>query len=235
MAFNKDKFFWFIESFITHKKSDIEISSDMKKKFSDVTAYIKANNIGKSLSGKTIRDTDSGFLYEYEYNFGGKNPSYYNVLIGHRGEKIDSFKLKYHCEGAAAEAKFAIKKMQESIPDFVGEETKMTVEKVPAIDYSANTLSELVDVFDKKLQEFSKNPSLTSLTELENIKNAMNDKVNEKPLAERANFGKSISNIAMYIEAMKMQFKMPGANPTQFVGTYVPQITASLAELQALL
>ena len=120
MAFNKDKFIWILESFFTHKKSEITLSSDMKKKrFSDVTAYLKENKIGKSLSGKTIKDSDSGFMYEYEYNFGGNKPTaYYKVTIGHRGETIDSFQLKYYCEGAAYEAKYAIKRMEEAIPDF---------------------------------------------------------------------------------------------------------------------
>ena len=55
MAFNKDLVMWIIESFITHKKSEITVSSDMKKKFSDVAKYARENKIGKSMAGKTVQ------------------------------------------------------------------------------------------------------------------------------------------------------------------------------------
>lgn len=230
MAFNKDMLMWIIESFITHKKSEITISSTPKKKFSDVAAYIKENKIGKSLAGQTVTNTDNGYIFKYEYNFGGDRKTYYVVTIQHRGENILSLELNFKCEGAAYTAKDALKRLEKKIPDFEG----APAEEIPVVDYSSNSLKELVDIFDKKLQVFSKAPSLSTLSELENIKNAMNDKVNEKPLGERATFSKPIGNIAMYIDALKMQLGNSAFNPTQFVGTYVPQISAALAELATL-
>ena len=230
MAFNKDLVKWIVESFITHKKSEITISSEMKKKFSDVASYARENKIGKSLAGNTVQNTDNGYVFTYEYNFGGKGDSYYILTVNHRGENIISMTLYFKAEGAAYTAKDALKRMEKALPDFEG----APVEEVPVIDYSANTLEELIDIFDKKLQEFSKKPGNATLAELDTLKNTMNDKVNEKPLAERAPFGKALANIGTYLDALKMQFKMDTANPAQFVGTYVPQISASLAELAAL-
>lgn len=231
MAFNKDLVMWIIESFITHKKSEITISSDMKKKFSDVATYVRENKIGKSLAGKTVQNTDNGYVFTYEYNFGGNGETYYILTVNHRGENIISMNLNYKCEGAAYTAKDAFKRMNKAIPDFAGE----PVEEIKVVDYSSNTLNELVDIFDKKLQEFSQKPGNASLADLDNLKNTMNNKVNEMPIAERAPFGKPLANIGMYIDALKTQFKMSALNPTQFVSTYVPQISASLAELAALL
>lgn len=231
MALNKDLVMWIIESFITHKKSEITISSDMKKKFSDVAKYVRENKIGKSMAGNAVKNTDNGYVFTYEYNFGGKGDSYYILTVNHRGENILSMDLNFRGEGAAYTAKDALKRMDKALPDFAGE----PVEKIEAIDYSSNTLNELVDIFDKKLQEFSKNPGNALLCELDNLKNTMNNKVNEKPIAERAPFGKPLANIGMYIDALKTQFRMSVSNPAQFVSTYVPQISASLAELAALL
>lgn len=233
MAFNKDLFIWIIESFITHKKSEFTVSTKPKKKFSDVANYIRENKIGKSLAGNTVTNTDSGFIFRYEYNFGGDRSSYYDVEISHRGEIIDSLKLHFKGEGASYTAKDALKRLEKDVPDYEGE---LVVEpQAPKENYSEKTMAELVDIFDKKLQEFSREPSKASLTVLIDIKNAISDKVNEKPLAERAPFGTPIMNINMYLDALKMQFAAPGGNPTQYVGTYVPQISAALAQLAALL
>ena len=230
MAFNKDFVMYIIES-ITKKPSEITISSDMKKKFSDVAKYARENKIGKSLAGNTTINTDNGYVFTYEYDFGcGKGRSY-SLTVNHRGENIISMDLNVKYEGAAYMAKDALKRMDQALPDFAG----APVEEIKVVDYSSNTLKELVDIFDKKLQEFSKKPGNSSLAELDNLKSTMSDKVNEKPLAERAPFSKPLSNIGMYIDALKTQFKMSPENPTQFVSTYVPQISASLSELAALL
>ena len=231
MAFNKDLVMWIIESFITHKKSEITISSDMKKKFSDVAKYARENKIGKSLAGNTVKNTDNGYVFTYEYSFGANSKTYYILTVNHRGDNIISMNLTYKVEGAAFVAKDALKRMDKALPDFAGG----PVEEIKVVDYSSKTLKELVDIFDKKLQEFSKKPDKSSLAELDNLKNTMSDKVNEKPIAERGPFGKPLSNMGMYIDALKSQFQMGLGNPTQFVSTYVPQISTSLSELAALL
>ena len=74
---------------------------------------------------------------------------------------------------------------------------------------------------------------MQSLNELDKIKEAMSDKISLKPLAQRGKFNKPLSDISMYIEALKTQMLLP--NPTQFVGTYLPKMEAGLGELAALL
>ena len=121
MAINKDLVMWIIESFITHKKSETTISEKLQKKFSDVSAYVKENKIGKSLAGQTITNTDNGYIFKYEYNFGGDKSSYYIVTIQHRGENILNFEINFKGEGAAYMAKDAIKRLKKAVPDFEGE------------------------------------------------------------------------------------------------------------------
>ena len=75
---------------------------------------------------------------------------------------------------------------------------------------------------------------MTNLNVLAEIRDAMSGIVDEKPLAERAPFKKTISMITTYIDALKMQMNSALANPTQFVNMYVPQMATSLSELAKL-
>lgn len=228
MAF-KDTLIWIIESFITHNVSRYTVSCTPKKKFSDLVEYTRKNEFGKSLAGNTRKDTDTGHYFTYEYNFGGDGSRRYEVRIKHTGEIVHNLELEYRDEGAACVAKDAIARMEKKLPDYEGN----VAEEVPVVSYSANTLSELIALFDKNLNEFAKNPSASTFSPLLQLKASINDKINELPLAQRAPYGAPLSNIQMYLDALKMQINT-GVGGTQFVGTYVPQIATSLAELAAL-
>ena len=74
---------------------------------------------------------------------------------------------------------------------------------------------------------------MQDLNKLDKIKEAISDKINLKPLAERGKFNKPLSEISMYLEALKPQMSLP--NPAQFVGIYAPKMEAALGELASLL
>ena len=156
------------------------------------------------------------------------------VTINHVGEKVNSVQLYLRKVSATVDCKFMLNKMEEKIPQIPAGEV-VSEEVAPKEDYTAKSLSELVDAFDKKLKEFKKDSSINNLNILAEIKDAMSDKVSEKPLAERAPFEKPISMITTYIDALKMQMNSALANPTQFVNMYVPQMATALSELAGLL
>jgi len=226
-----EKIIWVVESFITNKISRATVSYNGKKKFSDVVAYIKSGKFGTDIGSRVLRETDNGTIFNYEYDF-GKGCSF-RVTICHRGEVIKSMEYERNCRGAIFTVKNHLNTMDEALEDFEGEAVDaVEVIEVKKVDYSVNTLNELVDIFDKKLQELSKNPTVAVVSEIADIKNAMNDKINEKPVAERAPFKKPIGDMGMFIDALSMQVS---AGSTQFVGTYVPQIETALSELASLL
>ncbi len=225
-----------IMDMLQKRDSTAELSFKPKKKFSDVMEYLRAGKLGKSLAGRAVKDIDNGAFAQYDYMFDGRSMSQggYQVSIWHMGEYIQDFKCKYKATGASWQLKDVLNKMEKKVPDFEIPEGQK-IEAKPAVNYSEKTLAELVDAFDKKLKEFKKDSSLGTLNEIATIKDAMDEKVGEKPIAERGAFEKPLANITTYIEALKTQMQSPLINPTQFISMYVPQMSASLAEIAGLL
>ena len=219
-----------INVFFAKNISESTLSIAVNKKFSDVKAYIEAGKFGSSLVGKMTRQTDNGVIYRYEYDIGqGKS---YRVTVEHRGERATKVELFKRCPAALAFSKSNLNDFEKKVAD-IPEDEVIVETTVPEVDYSAKDLNELVDLFDKNLNSFKKSPTLPNLNELDKIKEAISDKINLKPLAQRGKFNKPLGEISMYIEALKLQ--MTGPTATQFVGTYIPKIEAMLAELAALL
>ena len=219
-----------ISIFFSKEATESTLSIAVNKKFSDVKSYIEEGKFGNSLVGKITRQTDNGFIYRYEYDLGQGNM--YRVTVDHRGEKATKVELYKRCPSALAISKGNLNDFEKKVADIP--EGEAVVEEIkPEIDYSVKQLDELVDLFDKKLNIFKKDSTLQNLNELDAIKEAISDKVNLKPLAERGKFNKPLGEISMYIEALKMQMTTP--NSTQFVGIYVPKMEAMLGELASLL
>lgn len=219
-----------ISIFFEKNNTESTLSIAVNKKFSDVKAYIEGGKFGSSLVGKMTRQTDNGLIYRYEYDLGqGKA---YRVTVDHRGEQATKVELYKRCPAALAISKGNLNDFEKKIAD-IPEGEVVSTEVKPEIDYSAKELNELVDLFDKNLMEFKKNPNMQNLSQLDIIKEAMSDKINLKPLAQRGKFNKPLSDISMYIEALKTQMILP--NPVQFVGTYVPKMEVALGEIAGLL
>ena len=229
MAF-KITFKDWIDFFLAKNITECTLSIAVNKKFSDVKAYIESGKLGSSLVGKMTRQTDNGVIYRYEYDIGqGKS---YRVTVDHRGERATKVELFYRAPAALASAKNCLNNFEKKVAD-IPEDEVIVETVVPEIDYSVKEVGELVDLFDKNLGSFKKNPTLQNLNEIDKIKEAISDKINLKPLAQRGKFNAPLGEISMYIEALKLQ--MTGPTATQFVGTYIPKIEAMLAELAALL
>ena len=90
------------------------------------------------------------------------------------------------------------------------------------------------EIIDAKVQNFSKNVNFATFNEIVPVKEAIEAKINEIPLAKRGAFSSPMSNLSMYITTLKTQFSNPMIDVKQFVGTYVPQMQAAIAELALL-
>lgn len=235
MAFDKDYIFYLIES-VTGKMSTYTGSCKPKKKFSDVAKYVREGKLlGTSLIGRAVVDTDTGgvlFNYKYYYNGKSEEKGFYEVTIQHFGESIQSMEIKLKNCGAAHMTKQVIAKMEAALEDYKGKAEPIA--EAPKVDYSGKEFPELLEIIDKKIQDFAANANVATFNEIIPVKNAIEAKVNAISLAERGAYSKPMSNLNMYINTLKTQLANPMIDVNQFVGTYVPQMQAAIAELMAL-
>ncbi len=233
MAVDKDFIFHIIET-LTKKKSTYTTSNNCKKKFSDVAAYVRENKLlGKSLAGRVVSDMDSGAMFQYKYSYGSRgDDGYYEVTVYHFGQVIQSMEVKLYESGAAYLVKKALATMNKELEDFDGKQEN--IEESPKVDYSVNTMGELIDLLDKAISAFGATPSAATFKDISEIKEALDKKISDIPLAERAPYTKAMSNMNMFIESIRTQLNIPGYDIKNSAGTYVSQMQTSLAELAAL-
>lgn len=233
MAFNKETILYWVEIF-THKKSEYTGSCQPKKKFSDVAAYIRENKFGKSIAGRVLVDKDLGTQFNYKYVFDGKDEEngYYNIRISHFGEAIRSMEISYKTQGAAYTVKQLIKKMEKELKDF--DSGEQVVVEQPKVDYSGKEMPDLLEILDKKISEFGADANATTFNEILPVKEALDKKINAIPLAKRGGYSGPLSNLNMYISTLKTQLANPVVDVSQFAGTYVSQMQASVAQMASL-
>ena len=232
MAVDKDFIFHIIET-LTKKKSTYTASSNCKKKFSDVAAYVRENKLlGKSLAGRVVADMDSGAMFQYKYSYGSRgDDGYYEVTIYHFGQAIQSMEVKLYESGAAYLVKKALATMDKELEDFAGKQEN--IEEAPKVDYSVNTMCELVDLLDKAISAFGSTPSVATFNDIATIKEALDKKISDIPLAERAPYSKPMSNISMFVDSIRTQLQIPGYDIKNSAATYVSQMQSALAEFAA--
>ena len=233
MAFNKEAILYWIE-LITNKKSEYTGSCQPKKRFSDVAAYIRENKFGKSIAGRVLVNKDLGTQFNYKYVFDGKDEEngYYNIRISHFGEAIRSMEIRYKTYGAAYTVKLYIKKMEKELKDF--DPGEQVVVEQPKVDYSGKEMPELLEILDKKISEFGADANATTFNEILPVKEALDKKINAIPLAKRGGYSGPLSNLNMYISTLKTQLANPVVDVSQFAGTYVSQMQASVAQMASL-
>ena len=234
MAFNKDYFFYLIET-VLGKNSTYTGSCLPKNKFSDVVQYIRDGKFsGTSLAGQVMIDSDLGTLFQYKYLFNRKDPDgdLCEIKISHFGETIRSMEITTRESGAAYCVKQRIKEMEAALPKFDGSDSTSSI---PKVDYSGKELSELLDIIDQKIQAFSKNANITTFNEILPVKDAIEAKINSISLAERGKFSAPIKNLNMYISTLKTQLASPMLDVSQFAGTYVSQMQSAIIDIAQLI
>ena len=237
MAFNKEFITYFIEA-ITGKNSSYQKSFKPNKKFSDVVKMVRDFKLFEtSMKGKVMKDVDTGkaFVFSYDCAGGQGGAAWFDIKIVHHGEKIEYMEFDYFCAGAHHCVNKAIEKIEKTLEDYVSEDTDdtsvATEAPVEKVDYSDKTLAELVDIMDKELQIFAKSADKASFEKVVAVKEAIEALINAMPLADRGAYSSAISNLNMYVSAIKTQFTIPGANVGTFLGTYIPQMQQSIVDI----
>ena len=232
MAFDFDKIRMWYETW-TGRQTTHATSFTTNKKFSDVANYVREGKFMKrpDVKGQVATDRDSLTAFTYEYLYHNSTP-YFKVRIEHSGEKIKRIDTTLRHSGAAWWTKEAIRKLENDLEDYDGTSQEASnPTQVKKIDYSEKTLSDLLEIMDTMLQEFSANASATSFSNIISVKDAMDKKINAMSLAEKSKFSAPLSNLNMYINTIKTQMSIPGISVSQFTGTYIPQMQAAISEM----
>ena len=93
----------------------------------------------------------------------------------------------------------------------------------------------LVSEMDAAVKAFGKTPSGATFAPIPLIKEAIEEKIDDMPAAERAPFSKAVGDMGLYVQAITTQLAMPGVNVAMFAGTYVSQMKASVSSMAAAL
>lgn len=219
--------------------SDFTKSYEVNKKFSDVANYVRSKDfLGHSIAGQVKKDSDIGTTWNYEYNTSGssgREAARWKVKIQHYQESIISMEVFLHGNLPEYELDNAMEKLQKALPDYEPEVKELP--KIEKIDYSKFSLAELLDQFDKATATFGEDPNEATFTPMREIRKAIGDQIDAKPLAERGKYGNALKNVDMYISTIKTQLSNPATAEliSQFVDNYVSQIRGSIGELAGLI
>ena len=226
----------YIIAILTHNVSEYTGSYTPKKKYSDVKNYISGNNFVKSSTGRVRKNVELGNTWTYEYV--AANDSWeYRFTIKHFGEFIESMVIYSRTEGAEYVQKDAMKLLDKKVPDCEVEPAKTEEIKVPTEDYSKKTDSELLDIFDKKVTEFGKNPCAETFAPVQAIRDELGSRIDAKPLSERGKYSKYISDMDMFIPSIKTQLNMPNGAMVvaSSAGMYVGKIKEAISGLASVM
>jgi|GEM_PF-2894179 len=132
-----------------------------------------------------------------------------------------------------AEFKKALDKNVKDSPTAV---SAPAVAPAPQEDYSQKTIPELVTLLSKAVKNFGANITKENFLQVKNIKTALEDKVEDSTSPAKAKYLSHLSKMDLFISTLSTQYANPAmarSVPT-VAGTYVSQMKAEIAEMQAL-
>lgn len=108
--------------------------------------------------------------------------------------------------------------------------------KEEVIDLSEKTMSEALNLFENAITTFGENAGVASFAKVKAVKEAINKKIKMLEPKEKAAFMSSMSKIDTFVNAINMQLSNPAmaSSVASFAGTYVSQMLAEIAQMQAL-
>ena len=206
-----------------------------EKKFSELSAWLR-KLYRPGLVGKVIADRDVGGAWIYDYDHASSTSGWrVSFRVRHTGDYATHMTVEYHGKGASCQAKGIIRGAEKAIKPY---EKKEKAEEAPAVavetvDYKAFNINGLVEKMDVAVKEFGKAPSAATFAPIPQIKAAIEEKIDDMPLAKRAPFTKAMADMGLYVQAITTQLSMPMVDVSAFAGTYVPQMKAAIAAMAA--
>ena len=212
------------------------LSCEIKKDYNDLIQYLRNIDPFKRTSSNIDgMDVNSGNIHTLQY----KGSQYsYRISVHHVGNCATKLEMQVFCQAPNYTIKGYFESIEKKVKDYIpakggtAESTRNT-----AADYTSFDMKALVEELDKKITALNNTPGKNALEELKAVKNAIDGKVNELPVAERAKYTKPLSDIGMYIGTLDTQLSNPvtAASAGRFIGTYVSQMQTSASQLAAAL
>ena len=108
--------------------------------------------------------------------------------------------------------------------------------KEEVLDFTNKTMIEALSALEDAVSAFGENVGVVTFAKVKSIKDAINKKIKGLDPKEKAAFMSSMSKIDTYVNAINMQLSNPAmaSSAVSFAGTYVSQMLAEIAQMQAL-
>lgn len=108
--------------------------------------------------------------------------------------------------------------------------------KEEVVDFSGKTMADALSAFEDAVNAFGENVGMPTFAKVKSIKDAVSKKIKTLDAKEKAVFMSSMSKIDTFVNAINMQLSNPAmaSSAASFAGTYVSQIMAEIAQMQAM-
>ena len=108
--------------------------------------------------------------------------------------------------------------------------------KVEIVDFSQKTMSEALAAFEEAVTAFGENVGVQTFAKLKATKEEIGKKIKNLDPKEKAAYMAAMSKIDTFVSAINMQLSNPAmaAAAASMAGTYVGQMLAEIAQMQAL-
>ena len=221
-----------------------EATIQCSKKLEDTLNCIKKTFVeksGKTLyrAGKFVVVKDVNWNTWQEIELQVKNP---------KGEVFESvvFRVQYYqgvvnqvtIDLCAVDSKATFEEFKRDImalPEVEAAKAPAPVKEEP-IDLSDKTMLEALSMFEAAVSDFGANVGMATFVKVKAIKAEISKKISALDPKEKAAFLSCMSKVDMFVNAINMQLSNPAmaSSAATFAGTYVSQIGAEIAQMQAM-
>lgn len=220
------------------------------KKLDETLDFIKnawPNKQAKSLyrAGKlrVVKDVNWNTWHEIELQVQAQNPATKQVI---NVLETIIFRIQYY-NGVVNQITMDLKAVDSraTYAEFekaLGELADVKAAPAPApvkeevLDFTNKTMIEALSALEGAVSAFGENVGVVTFAKVKSIKDAINKKIKGLDPKEKAAFMSSMSKIDTYVNAINMQLSNPAmaSSAVSFAGTYVSQMLAEIAQMQAL-
>lgn len=143
--------------------------------------------------------------------------------------------ITLYLDAVDSKATFAdFKKALDKLPDVKGAADAPAPAQEEKLDLSDKTMAEVLAVFEEAINEFGASVNKGTFAKVKTVKAEISKKIAQCAAKEKAAFMASMSKIDMFINAIDMQLAHSTSSAATFAGTYVSQMLAEVAQMQAL-
>lgn len=228
---------------ITDKyEGTIKCSKDLRATLEFIKKY-QGKGLYRAGKLRVVKDVNWNTWHEIELQVQAKNPATKEVL--NVVERI-IFRVFYYngvvyqitLDLEAVDSKNTYKDFERALAKLPNVKSVTPPEPVKAepLDLSEKTMPEALGMFEEAITEFGNNVGKQTFEKVKNIKAEISKKITKLDPKEKAAFLGSMSKIDTFINAINMQLsnRAMAASAATFAGTYVSQMLAEIAQMQAL-